>query len=170
MADITVPPVNPNTILLRGDQARKRDEGRVHAGKTVYPGMLLERVATGNSAYGDYQPHSGAALNGERIIALESGFVVDIPFAASFKGGTVDDTYGAGDLMFIHLCQNGDEIWGLLPASAAAITIDKYLCSNGDGRLKIWATNDVDPLFKALEAKDNSANAATHIRIRARAM
>jgi len=168
MSQLTTPPATPNTILLRIDSlGEKYLEGRVAAAKTVTPGMLVERTTdASNNPDGVWQPHSTAGGYAEPIVAVELALVADVP-KQTYSGGTIDDVYNAGDLLRMHECQPGDELYMFLPASASAVVLTDFLTSNGDGTLKKASSTDVRG-WKPLEAVDNSANAASKARIRVR--
>lgn len=166
MAAITTPPNPQRTIILKCDRiGEKYNEGRVAVSKSILPGMLIERTTADTPPDGDWQPHSTAGGFAEAAVALELGFVADIPFQ-TFSGGTIDDAYAAADLVRMHLCQPGDEMYMLLAASATAVVLTDFLESAGDGTLR-KASSTNQRLFKPLEAVDNSAGAArARIRVR----
>lgn len=156
-------PTAPNTIVLKGELAEKREEGEVDATFTIIPGMLVERTT---AAGRKFKPHATAGALTELLIAEEFGLAADIPGQTTFKGGTIDDTYDAGDPFPFHICQPGDVVYVFLPAAAAAVLLTDFLTSNGDGRFKKVATTDAR-MLKPLEAVDNSAGASP-VRIRGR--
>jgi len=150
MAEISTPPAI-STILLNGDQARKPKEGVVGAGVTIKPGHLIEPVAgVGSYQYPHYKPHDTAGGNAQRTVCKEWGMPVDIPFSSSFKSGTIDDSFAAGDHIFAHECQPGDVVALWIKASGSAVGFEDYLESAGDGTVRKLASGV--PLFKALEA------------------
>lgn len=164
-------PTTPNVIVLKTNSLGgiNYHENPIQAAKTIRPGMLIERIAGGF-----VQPHSTAAGPAEKLVATELGLVADIPGNAgdtvTVLGGGIDDNYVAGGqnaLVRSHLCESGDEMYLLLPPSAAAVTEADYLTSNGDGYVKKGATTD-SRLFKALESADNHLNSGSALRIRAR--
>jgi hypothetical protein len=165
MAGVTTAPATPNTIVLKSLGIGERySEGLVQAAKTITPGYLVERVVDDESQP-KWQGHSTAGGYAEIVVAVELGFVADIP-KQTYSGGTIDDVYNAGDLVRLHHCHKGDELFMLVPASASAIVITDFLTSNGDGTLK-KATSTDQRLFKPLQALDNSAGATTaRIRVR----
>jgi hypothetical protein len=83
----------------------------------------------------------------------------------------ISDNYASGDRITYVIPQRGAIIYALVPASAAAIVVGDMLVSNGDGTLKkdtapaVSATNVDRVIARALEAVDNSANAAGPVRI-----
>jgi hypothetical protein len=167
MAAITTPPNPQRTIVLKcSSLGDKYHEGRVQAGKTITPGMLVERATTGTKPDGDYRPHSTAGGPAERIVAQELAFIADVP-GLTFSGGTIDDNYAAGDLVRMHQCQPGDECYMLLGAGATAVIEVDFLESAGTGYLR-KASGTNTRLFKPLEAVDNSTGAnPARIRVRA---
>lgn len=163
MAEVSTPPSNPRTIVLRGNLSERHMEG--YASTTVYPGMLVEKKTTGVEPYGQWGPHATAGGYAEKVIAVE-GYVADIPQASTFNGGTVDDAYASGDLMMMHHCEPGDEVWVWLVASGTAVTNADFLTSNGNGDLK-KATSTDQRLFKVLESVTPGSS---RTRCRARAL
>lgn len=156
MAEMTSPPT-PNTILLRGT-IDKLWEGRAHAAG-IYPGMLVQKSATGEHPYGNWKVHATQGVAARKMIVME-GRVADIP-KQTYTGGTIDDAYASGDLMFMHECIPGNEIWGLLKASGTATTLDtanRFLMSAANGCLEVRTTTLV-ALFEALEVKTPTATA-----------
>jgi hypothetical protein len=139
---ITTPQTNPRTILLRGELHKVQTEGYVQATKSIIPGMLVEPGTGGANPYKHYQPHATQGEVTEPLVALEP-MIADVPFA-TFQGGTIDDTYAAGDHLRVI---EGD-----------------FLQSAGNGDLeKVTTTNA--RLFTALEAKTPTA-ARTRVRVR----
>lgn len=168
MANVmTTPPTRPATIVLEAKNGLKTNEGRVKTAKTIYPGMLIERLTDTGYQYMTVQPHATAGGAAELLIAIELALVADIP-GATYSGGTVDDAYAAGDLVRWHHCQRGDVVHALVAASASAIVMTDWLSSNGDGCLRKETSTGVK-LFAPMEAVDNSAG-SSRARIRARAL
>jgi hypothetical protein len=159
---ITTPQTNPRTILLRGELHKVQTEGYVQATKSIIPGMLVEPGTGGANPYKHYQPHATQGEVTEPLVALEP-MIADVPFA-TFQGGTIDDTYAAGDHLRVHYAQPGDELYMFLKASGSAVIEGDFLQSAGNGDLeKVTTTNA--RLFTALEAKTPTA-ARTRVRVR----
>lgn len=171
MANLSDPPNPQRTILLSGRFHQTAWEGRCRPNRTIIPGMLVEQIAgTGGTPYQypSLQPHGTAAGQAEKHIAVELGMVADVPYATTFSGGTIDDAYAAGDLVFVHQCRTNDIIYGLLKASGAAVTLADTVESAGDGTFK--KTTAGFPLFKVLENITPGATPTTGTRIRLRAL
>lgn len=165
MAEVSAPPSSPRTIVLRGSRGgTQRLEGRVATAKSITPGMLIEKTTSGDYPYGAYQPHSTQGGYAEKLIAEELGMVADIP-GATFSGGTVDDAYAAGDLVFIHNCIEGDEVHAFLKASGTVTALTSFLQSAGNGDLEVATSTNVR-LFKALEVV-TPGSSRTRCRVRA---
>ena len=132
-----------NTIWLKGDGIVKE----AAAGGAITPGHLVNR----NSA-GAFVVHAGAEANAYPMFALEADFV----------GKDISSAYASGDRVQAVIPQPGSEIYGLLPAAAAAIIVGDELVSNGDGTLKkvtaaaVTVGNLRRVVARALEAVDNS--------------
>jgi hypothetical protein len=149
--------VNPKTIVLRGNPTHHEAQAGA-AG--ILPGHLIRLSSTS----GDVLVHNVAAGFCAPMFAREEDYV----------GGTISDAYADNDrIPYVH-CQGGDEIYALLPASAAAVVIGDLLESNGDGTLKKTtraSTNTTTaiahPIAIALQAVDNSGGgAAVRIKVR----
>ena len=166
MSAVTTPPNPQRTIVLKCDSlGEKYLEGRVEAAKSITPGMLVERTATsGTDPDGFWQPHSTQGGPAEAVVAMELGFVADVPYASTFSGGTIDDAYAANDVVRMHECQPGDELYMFLKANGSAVTPVDFLQSAGNGDLeKQTSTNQ--RLFKALESV-TPGTSRTRIRVR----
>jgi hypothetical protein len=165
MAEVSTPPTNPRAILLKGDFAKWALEGKVATAKEIIPGMLVEKTTAGENPYGDYQPHVTQGGYSEKIVAMK-GMVADIPFStATLKTGGVDDVFAAGEHVFLHRAQPGEEFWMFLKASGSAVVIGDFLQSAGNGDLE-KATSTNQRLFAVLEAK-TPGGSRTRCRVRA---
>jgi hypothetical protein len=107
----------PNTILLKGRGVQKERA----AGGTITPGHLVtlnssNQVVVHNSAGGNVIP--AFALENEDI------------------GNDLNVNYTSAEQVRYILPERGAEIYGLVPANAAAIVIGDLLASNGDGTVK----------------------------------
>ena len=136
-----------NTIWLKGDGITK--EG--NAGGTITPGHLVMRNTTADQFVVQTATATGVVLP---AFALEADFV----------GKGIGTNYTTGLRVQVLYPQRGAEIYALLPASAGAVVIGDGLMSNGDGALLKRTTGQLVAI--ALEAVDNSANAAGPVRIR----
>lgn len=168
MANQTDPPNPATTIVLKCSSLGQTNYVEGVLGVAATPGMLMERYTALTVPDGEYKPHATAAIAAEKIVLMEQGWIADIPYI-TFTGGGIDDVAAIGDRVRMHICKPGDELYMWLPASAAAVLLTDTLTSNGDGTLKKGATTDIR-LFKPLEAKDNSGNSASKLRIRVRAL
>lgn len=147
----------PKVVVLKGDP--KRYEALAGAAG-ILPGHLIKLSSTS----GDVVVHNVAA-------GMAAPMFADVE---DYAGGVVDTAYADNDqLSYVH-CKQGDEIYALLPASAAAVVIGDYLESNGDGTLKksTHATTSATtaaawPIAIALQAIDNSGG-GTAVRIKVR--
>lgn len=136
----------PKTILLRGlPMALER---KAHSSGAITPGMLLNLMSTGL-----VQPHGTAGGKAVAYVAREEEYV----------GGALDDAYAVSDNIPFWVGQPGDQFYMLLEAGAN-VAAAAYLESNGAGSLQALSTAGT-PLFRALEAVDNSAGGSP-VRIR----
>lgn len=153
-----------NTVVLLGDLWERSEESR--AGGTITPGMLLGNTTTALTQPGERPrvvAHATAGGPAEKKFAKEAGAFVGGVMASdgqSISGGTIDDNYSTGDLVFIHHAQPGDEIYAIVAASAAAITLADYLTSDGAGGVKKASGSDTR-IAVPLEALDNSSVTTT---------
>lgn len=127
------------------------------AASAITPGMLLER-----SSATQFDVHGNAGKNAQKLFALEN--------VANAEG--LEDAYAVGETVRALFAQRGDEIYGILAAAAAAVTLGAALESDGDGTLRIAttdaATDDTQRdavVGYALEAVDNSTGGSA-VRIR----
>ena len=141
----------PNSILLLPADAKITVKEAL-AGGAITPGHLLERTTTATVVV-----HNSADVISQKMFALEN-----LPIA-----GTISDAYASGDTVRFGYPQSGDEIYAMLPASAAAVVIGDALASNGDGTLKKAAVSPLDQVIVgfAIEAVDNSGG-GTVVRIK----
>lgn len=149
----------PKTILLKGDGLFKE----ALAGGAITPGHLINR----NSSNA-FVVHGTAAAKTLAMFALED----------EAQGKDITDNYVSGDLVSAVIPQVGAEVYALVPASAAAIVVGDLLESAGDGTLRKrtpFSQSGTTPfavveagytVARALEAVDNSANAASAVRIK----
>ncbi|MHA1809352.1 MAG: hypothetical protein ACTSYH_03465 [Candidatus Heimdallarchaeaceae archaeon] len=104
------------TVILAGDPIR--GEGKANA--TITPGMLIERMSTGN-----LRAHASAGQNAQRMFAIED----------DLQGNDISDNYSANNRVQYVVCRRGDRIAALI-ADGEDIAIGDLLESNGDGYLK----------------------------------
>lgn len=141
----------PHTILLKGEPERA-GESLAAAGSAIVPGMLIMTTSTGA-----VQAHNVAGAKCTAKFAREMDIV----------GGTIDDTYDAGDTVLWLDAQPGDWIYAWLE-DEANVAVGAYLQSNGAGALEAvtpFAQGAADPfavtpagsaLVKAVEAVNNT--------------
>jgi len=137
-----------HTIWLKGDGVTKE----ANAGGTITPGHLVVRNSS-NAYVVNTETSTGPVLP---AFALEADFV----------GKGIDTNYASGQRVQVVYPQRGAEIYALVPASASAVVIGDFLqvSTAADGTLIKRSTGAA--IAKALEAVDNSANAAGPVRIR----
>lgn len=149
-----------NTIFLKGRGQVKE----ANAGGAITPGHLLNR----NTA-GSFVVHAAAGGNASPIFAMEKDYV----------GKEISVAYASGERVQALYAAPGDEVYALVPASAAAIVVGDFLESNGDGTLKKYVARTVAEggaasyevfdrriVARAIEAVDNSAGgSAARIRV-----
>ncbi len=116
----------------------------------VTPGDLLSIDAGAENQVERQTPAAGVAL---KYIAM--------PLTDIGKG--IDDDYASGDTIKFLRAVSGDKIFGLVPASAAAIVRGNFLESAGAGKLRLLAAGVA--LAVALEDVDNSGG-GTPARLR----
>lgn len=112
-----MPSTTPKTILLKGVPQYR--EGIANA--AITPGYLIEQMSTGK-----FRKHATAGQRIAPLIAIEEEYV----------GGGIDTAYAANDQLRYYVAQRGDQVYGLVAASAAAIVIGDYLESAGDGTFR----------------------------------
>ena len=142
---MTITRYDPATIFLGGDHTQIGD---LAASEAITPGMLVERVTTGNVVR--WRKHATAAVATARLVALNHSMVN--------KG--VDDDYAINDLMEVSAGHGGTTYWMLIASGQTIVAGDK-LESAGNGTLRKLAAGV--PLFSALEAK--TALALTRLRV-----
>ncbi len=160
------PTYTKNTILLKGCLIDRYDEARAGAGQTIYPGMLVEKNSDntydGTSYNAAYAVHSTANGAAEPLVALERMYPGQPDAGVANAGGTVDDAYVAGDLLKLHYCQAGDELYMYLKTGNHAL-VNSFLSSAGDGTLQVSTTV---PLFHSLEDVNNTSGSKVRLRVR----
>jgi len=107
-------------IQIHTSSASKHLEGKVASGVTISPGMVVKRNTAGR-----WRPHNVLGGACSPIFA-----VADI-----WYGKGIEDTYAAGEKIYLIYASGGDVIWAWLAASQS-IVIGDFLTSNADGRLK----------------------------------
>lgn len=134
------------TIILRGAKLTIGKEGI--AAVAVTPGYLVERDSSN-----EIQPHSNAGLNAQKAFARER----------EVTGDDIDTDYAINDTVQYSVCPAGVEVFALVAASAAAIVVNDFVESAGDGTVRIAttdaATDDTQRagiIGLAIEAVDNS--------------
>lgn len=137
----------PGLVLLKGILSERREEAR--AAGAITPGHLIQRDSNGAVVV-----HASAYGGGEPIFALED----------NFQGRTVDGAYASGEVVQIHHCQSGDEIYAFLGATAGTAAIGTVLASKGDGTLIVTGASTGGLKFTSLEAIPQGT-AAQRIRI-----
>jgi hypothetical protein len=141
--------LNPNCVFLGGNRVQVND---LAASEVITPGMLVDRF--NNAGVIRWRRQATAS------IACVPAFAVEHSMAN--KG--VDDTYAAGDLVEVAVCEAGAAVWGFI-SSGQVITAGTKLESDGTsnpGYLKAFSAGIV--LASALENKTASAP-LTRIRI-----
>jgi len=168
MSTVQDPPTTRTTIVLKcgyGNIADRHREFIAKTGVTIVPGMLIQRDTGGQSPDSIVKPHATALIQSEKLFAKEKGWIADIPFASSFGDAGIDDAYAAGERVFAHQGEQGDEIYALLAPSATAVALTDYLTPHSDGTLKKSTATTDFRIAVPLKAVDNSANASTRARI-----
>lgn len=110
-----------NTITLKGCPVR--GEGKANA--AITPGQLIQRMTTGN-----LRRHAQAGLNAQRMFALED----------ELQGNEITVNYAANNIVQYGIFAGGSEIYALLADGETAV-IGSFLESNGDGNLRVHATD-----------------------------
>lgn len=102
-------------------------ELEVVTGKTVKPGMLVERVSGGKC-----QPHSTAGGNAQKLIAIEN----------YLEGEDIDTAYAAGDKVIVKVAAPGERFAVLHDEDVSSsamyglIQESDWLESDGDGQFR----------------------------------
>lgn len=121
---MSVPAVNPEVILLRGDWTpNKHIEKIVAAGQTIYPGMFCSLNAS-DQAIVAVAPANGV----RRYIAIEDACSVN---AAGTGGRTVRDPYLAGERIRLVQCDKGDHVLARLKGGENVTRTTGLIIENG---------------------------------------
>lgn len=115
-----------NTILLNSVGTIHKKEAPANG--AVTPGDFLERATDG-----DFQRQSTAGQPGPKLVALQNEAV----------GGLISTDYATGSNVIAAYVKPGDEVYGFVAASAAAIVIGDELIFDGAGGFK-KATSQAD--------------------------
>ena len=150
-------------IILGAGHALQFESKAAEAG--IYPGMLVEQ-----SADGSFLKNNANGTPTLNLIAIEN----------SINGKDKDTVYANGETVYARAVAPGMIVQGKLAASAAAIAYGDILTGDGDGGLKkavaasqlgtptFVVTPASHPLYKAVEAVDNSGGAtAVFIKVQA---
>ena len=141
-----------NTIVLKGKG--HHDEGIV--GTAISPGEAIELAADG-----EYDPQSSAqaaALKGGLKIAKE---------AALNAGGTIDDAYAAGDVVFFYTACPGDHVLALVKSGEDIDVGDKLVVEGGGSGLFVEAAGTETKFqLEALEDTGGALGANDHVKCR----
>lgn len=143
-----MPTPNSNTIVIKGDLQRRREQWT--AGGTITPGHLIRKSAANTVAV-----HNTSAGYAQRIFAVED----------SIQGRTISDNYVTGEPVQCHYAQPGDIVLGLL-ASGVNAADGITLISNGDGTLRLVTGSEKEVIGYADEAVDNTGGLVPRIRVR----
>jgi len=155
------------TIILKGERLHIRKEGI--ADSAISPGHLVALAADGK-----FDVHGTAGGVAQRAFAIERELEGHYSGRDPIAGSPIDVAYAANDRLLYAVCAPGCEVYALVAPSAAAIVKGDKLESAGDGTLrKATAGNPsgTPPVYAgivvaiALEAVDNSGNAASSARI-----
>lgn len=135
-----------HTIRLKGNPIR--DEAL--AGGAITPGHLLMRNSSDQ-----FVVHNNAGGPAVPIFAAEN----------EVFGGDIDDAYASSDNVLAWRPSRGDEIYALVPASAAAIVVGDRLESNGDGTLRKASDASVSVSTGAVTDDDSAASNGTQVYV-----
>ena len=145
----------PKNVFLSGDPIYYEmplEAIDVYGDGAIMPGMLIER--TDNLTV---QPHSTATGAALPMFAVEE---------VLFEGRDINTEYGVdGEVVRYGVARPGDRVYALLAAGQDTNGAIALLVSNGDGTLRVSATN---PVGRALEDVDNdpgTGGAAVRIRV-----
>lgn len=131
----------PRTIVAKGRGIRKE----LNAGGAVNPGHI---VMINGSGLGVVQ--SGAAATSVALlVAVEN----------ELFGKGVEDAYATGDRLLLEHLYPGQEAYFRVAPSNPAVALGTFLETQTGGRVKAVTTGK--PILQALEAVDNSGNAAS---------
>lgn len=116
----------------------------------ITPGMLLEPTSGGL-----IQAHSTKEGDALVMFALED----------ELQGNGIDDNYAVSVPVQVWIPQRGEQVYALLADGETAV-IGSFLTSNGDGKLKVYASSSgsweypLSIVAQALDAIDMSGSSA----------
>jgi len=143
----------PRTIIAVSTGVRREAE----AAGVITPGDLVSLDTTGKAVR-----HATASAKATPQFAIENEI-----FGNGVYNDGVLQSYAVGDRVLTEVMHPGNEVYGTLAASAAAIVINDPLESAGDGTLrKASAETAAGVIARAAEAVDNSGGGSkVHIRV-----
>lgn len=153
-----------NSIIIKGAGRAIQFEAKA-AEAGIYPGHLVEA-----SSDTTFLRCNANGVDAEPLIVIEN----------SINGKDKDTVYANGETVYARSLVPGMEVQAKLAPSAAAVVYGDLLTPDGDGGVKkavafsqlgtptFVVTPASVPMFKAIEAVDNSANAATSVFIKVR--
>lgn len=137
---------NPTTVILKGNPLLKE---ALVTDAAIVPGYLVVPTATG------VRPHNTEGVAVPFKVATEG--------ISGLHGGTLDTSHAVGVVVQYATCNHGDEVYALLHAGENASAINTMLASEGNGRLRVVAGDDV-AIARALEVV-NATSAESRIRV-----
>lgn len=149
-----------NTILLKGDLGRRYEEARAET-SGITPGHIIEENSNGNVIV---HATAGAGAGGEwgGGVAIEDA--LSGPDLINTRGNTIDDAYGASDLVRYIILASG-EIWNAILTTAQTVAKGDGLTSAGNGRLK-KANGTTDRVVAIAEEAVTTTGATARIAAR----
>ena len=134
---------NPKKIVLNSLDTLRLIE--LPANTTITPGQKVEYHSSNELKLNNTEGSPGV------IVAVEN----------SAAGGEITDDYAVDDTVVAAILQSGDEFYGFLPASEAAVLIGDNLMADTAGNFSnITAAAGKVNTVRALEAVDNSSGSS----------
>lgn len=149
------------TIYLKGWHTVRLEYQAMEA---ITPGHVVQLHTDGK-----LKKHATAAGSGATWFASENDVPVD-----DYSGNAIDHAYAATDRVQVIDAKTGDVINALLAPSATAVVVGNPVESAGDGTVRLHTApanlSAAGPKYDSImgyaqESVDNSANAATAVRI-----
>lgn len=139
-------------ILLRGDGTH--EEGKAVAAG-IYPGMVVERQASGEMDYNQPQDAQAEAVKVSPVIVKED----------PYQGNLITTVYANGARLFLYNPNNGDRLHLLVKSGENVAIGDRFIVEGGGSGLLVEAAGtEARYAFEAVESSGGALAADTHIK------